>query len=610
MYWPSPSDYQEVLKNPSSCFQAPDLRMGQVSLGVAGVPNATVGTYANVYQVSIGNQTWAIRCFLRQVSDQQRRYQLLKQHLTGFRPTNLVDFDYQAQGILVRAYWYPILKMSWVEGKTLNNFVEQSLNTPKQLLDLAIKWRALINNLHTAHIAHGDLQPSNIIVSPQGNLFLVDYDAMFNPLLRGEKSPELGSENFQHPQRTIDYFDETLDNFSALVTYLSLQALAYNPNLWSQFHNGNNLIFVGKDFQNPYQSPLFQQLKSCPDEAIRRLTSVLENACLGNPSMVPDFETLAISLPMAAVQTSGSSPHIIPNTVVETSPNVSIPTPQSMPANPQFAAPPTWQGAQSAFNPAPQQQIPNPQISNPMVANFNPNNPVGQVPLTPQVKPSSPIWLKLLALASSFVAFFSLAFSLYQSQRYRKELYYVREDLYSVQSQLREEKAKREQLEREKVELESLLSRRNDKDANSQILAQFFKDAVLGTGKIDSIGAKVDSLKFFEGGFEGVDRALRRYSQNFGTDSSRFIYWELNLSHPIHTVRENFEVQTKWYKNGVLWTEGNLKTYVEPSWATSYHNDGKGWATITNNWEPGTYRVELYVDGKMIVQGMFSMVAK
>lgn len=610
MYWPSPSDYQDVIKNPNACFQAPDFRIGQVSLSTTGLPNVTPGNVANVYKISTGTQNWAIRCFLKQPSDEQRRYQSLKQHLTAFHCPNLVDFDYQPQGILVRAYWYPIVKMAWVEGKPLNYFVEQSLNDPKQLLDLAVKWRALINNLRASRVAHGDLQPSNIIVSPQGNLFLVDYDAMFNPLLRGEKSLELGSENFQHPQRTLDYYDETLDNFSALVIYLSLQALACYPALWTQFHTGNNLIFTSKDYQNPYQSPIFQQLKSSPDEAIRRLVISLETLCLGHPSTALDFETLVASLPMVNIlYLSGNAPHTIPNTVVETSPNASSTPNSPMPATPmsgnlQYAAPPTWQGAQSSLNPASQQQFPNP--INP---NFNPNNPSGQVlspmPAPPIAKQSSPLWLKLLALASSFVAFSSLAFSLYQSQQYHQQLNRVKYDLYSAQSQLKEEQTKREQLEKEKAEMQALLENNNNRQINSQALADIFKYNLVGTGTIDQINAKVDSLKFFEGGNEDIDRATRKYSPSFNTNS-RFIYWELNLSHPTHTVRENFDVEAKWYKNGTLWTESTLKTYVEPNWTTSYHNSGKGWAT-PNIWEAGNYRVELYVNGKMITQGNFSM---
>ena len=71
---------------------------------------------------------------------------------------------------------------------------------------------------------------------------------------------ELGHEAFQHPKRGR-YYGEKLDNFSALIIFLSLSALAVNPALW-KYNEGDpdKLIFDPADFQNPAKSPVFKEL--------------------------------------------------------------------------------------------------------------------------------------------------------------------------------------------------------------------------------------------------------------------------------------------------------------------------------------------------------------
>lgn len=48
-----------------------------------------------------------MRCFLRQVSDQQRHYAVLSQHLGGLPLSSLVRFQYVTQGIRVGGPWFP-----------------------------------------------------------------------------------------------------------------------------------------------------------------------------------------------------------------------------------------------------------------------------------------------------------------------------------------------------------------------------------------------------------------------------------------------------------------------------------------------------------------------
>ncbi len=597
MNWPSISDYQEAIQNPNGCFQLPELRAGQIGLNPVGLPKVATGNFASVYQLTSGVRHWAIRCFLKQNTDQQRHYQLLNQQLSASRLPGLVEFEYLPQAILVKNQLYPVLRMTWVEGNTLNQFVEESLNNPSQLLDIAAKWRGLISSLQSNRLAHGDLEHRNIIITPQNNLFLVDYDTVFIPALRGEKSPDLGNENFQNPKRTLDNYDENIDSLSALVIYLSLLALAYQPNLWQQFYQGENLLFTRKDYLNPYQSSLFYQLKNSPNEGVRQLVGILENICLSPIVTGLNFEALIASLPIS------NNLQASPNKEVNTFPETRVTPLNNLQSQPLPL--PSWQGTSSQINPIAQGQI-NPNFQAPINNMFNPVAIPGQVQGIQQVttKTKSPLWLKLLTIASSVVAFISISFSIYQIYSYGKKISYLESDISYYNGQLSTEREKVAKLEQELAQEKELRETSNISKSQKDIAAIMAK-AIIGTREIKKLNAKVDSIKFYEGSTEGTLKDSRAYSNTF-TTASRFVYWELNLSHPTRSYRDSFQIQHVWYKDNQEWARGTLNTFLEPTWGTSYHNDGRGWPE-SYKWSPGDYRVELFVDAEKITYGTFTI---
>lgn len=297
MTWPDLSDYQEAIQNTRSCFSDPELRAGTVACNKLGLPRAMSGNFASVYEVHNGRRRWAVRCFARQVSDQQHRYALLSQHLGSLSLESLVEFEYLPEGIRVRNQWYPIVKMEWVEGQALHSFVGGHVGDAQTLLLLAKRWRGLVNSLRGNRMAHGDLQHGNILVTDQGQLRLVDYDGMFVPPLRGERSPELGHPNFQHPGRDEAVYDEGLDGFAALVIYTSLRALAADARLWKDFHTGENLILSAGDYKAPGQSAALRRLEQSADAGVRELKAELERSCQSEARSVPEFESVVAAVP-------------------------------------------------------------------------------------------------------------------------------------------------------------------------------------------------------------------------------------------------------------------------------------------------------------------------
>jgi uncharacterized protein YjbI with pentapeptide repeats len=245
------------------------------------------GNFATVYKLTQkstqSDRCWAVRCFTRTPqSDVQQRYQAISEYLAQHQIPYLVNFEFIAQGILVKGEWYPILKMDWVQGVELDRYIGEYLDDSQVLLRLDRQLQELQKDLQKVGIAHGDLQHGNIMVDDRGELKLVDYDGMYVPALHGAPPLEIGHPNYQPPQRSPQDFSDRLDDFSFAVISLSLRALANEPNLWANFHEDNkNLIFRQNDFQEPELSPVFQAISNIPDDETRDLCDRLILRCHG-----------------------------------------------------------------------------------------------------------------------------------------------------------------------------------------------------------------------------------------------------------------------------------------------------------------------------------------
>ena len=296
MAWPGIAEFSSAIQNPVRCFADPELSSGELAVydrgGRAGMPVVSAGNFAAVYRVSNQGRSFAVRCFTRAVNDQHARYGQLDTFLRATLPPAFVEFEYLEQGILVAGDWYPLVKMEWVNGEPMNKFVESNLNTPNSLQIVAARWRGLVSALGSLNIAHNDLQHGNVMVQQDRSLRLVDYDAMFLPQYAGQASPENGHQHFQHPLKTSQNYNESVDNFPALVIYVSLLALAADPGLWNRFYNDDNLLLRRVDYGDPANSQCFQALKSSQDDTVRYLTAYLEQCCSFQVEAVPNLESI------------------------------------------------------------------------------------------------------------------------------------------------------------------------------------------------------------------------------------------------------------------------------------------------------------------------------
>ena len=135
MFWPGVAEFSSAMQNPGLCLADWELTQGEVAVyptgGRAGMPIVSAGNFAAVYRVSIGGRGYAVRCFTRTVKDQSERYSELDAFLKNSLPQSFVEFQYLEQGIRHEGTWYPLVKMEWVDGTSLDKYVELNLGSPK-----------------------------------------------------------------------------------------------------------------------------------------------------------------------------------------------------------------------------------------------------------------------------------------------------------------------------------------------------------------------------------------------------------------------------------------------------------------------------------------------
>jgi pimeloyl-ACP methyl ester carboxylesterase len=300
MIWPQATDYNAAVQNPRLCFGDDDLRGGQAVADALGLPRPHSGNFADVYQIQTADkQSWAVKCFTRPVTGLRPRYQAITEHLRQTQRAFMVEFHYLDEGICIRGEWFPIVKMRWVEGFTLNEFIRRHLDKPGVLERLAQMWLRLGQELRDARMAHGDLQHGNVLLTPGSKsgslaLKLIDYDGMFVPALAQTPSGEVGHRNYQHPQRLREgTYNQEMDRFSHLLIYTALRSLRIGgADLWQRHDTQENLLFREEDFRLPGQSCLLRELWRCKDRDVRDLVGRLLLASQGPITSVPALEEL------------------------------------------------------------------------------------------------------------------------------------------------------------------------------------------------------------------------------------------------------------------------------------------------------------------------------
>ena len=230
-----------------------------------GDAQVCVGGFSVVFPVEVNGTKWAFRCWHNTLDDSaQGRIRLLSSELQKSKLPYFIDFTYEDSGIFVNGRSFPTTRMKWINGRDLKDYICHYKNDRGKLFKLAGDFFKMTQDLHRMNIAHGDLQHENIIVSPYGKLYLIDYDSMYVPALSvNAKNTTNGKDGYQHPAREhCVYASKKLDYFSEAVILISILAIAYNPTLVDKYHldDSDSLLFRKSDFQQFSQKPVYKDI--------------------------------------------------------------------------------------------------------------------------------------------------------------------------------------------------------------------------------------------------------------------------------------------------------------------------------------------------------------
>ncbi|CDE85946.1 serine/threonine protein kinase [Prevotella sp. CAG:891] len=263
MQYPLISEYIEAIRLAADNFDK--LSHLQPVLDGNGTPMMSSGNFAVVFKMHDpqAHKDVAVKCFLKEQEGRAESYQLIAQELAYTSSSFLTPFRYLDKELFVESQStndeeFPVVLMDWVEGETLDRYIQSHLADPNALRLLAFQFSRLASWLLSQPFAHGDLKPDNILVRSDGTLTLVDYDGMFVPAMEGTAARELGSPDFRHPLRTAERFNEHIDDFPLAVILLSLKALSLSPSLWNTYGASDRLLFSATDYRDLSYCALLQ----------------------------------------------------------------------------------------------------------------------------------------------------------------------------------------------------------------------------------------------------------------------------------------------------------------------------------------------------------------
>lgn len=225
------------------------------------------GGFSVVFPVLVNKEKWAFRCWHVTIDKTMERYKLLSTTLSAYKLPYFIDFNYEEQGIVVSGSTYPTIRMRWVQGSNIKDYIGRNLNNSEKLFKLASRFLKMVRTLHKTSIVHGDLQHENIMVNSSGELVLIDYDSLFIPKLKGIADEDIiaGKPDYQHPYRKKNkLLSPKIDYFSEVVILLGILGLAKDKTLWKKYQvaDSDGLLFSEKDFSNIRKSRIYRDLDS------------------------------------------------------------------------------------------------------------------------------------------------------------------------------------------------------------------------------------------------------------------------------------------------------------------------------------------------------------
>jgi serine/threonine protein kinase len=270
---------ETAVKNSDIFIKIPELNGAVARKKKDGSLFKYVGGFNVVFQLEHQNKKWAFRVWHVPMGEHSERYRKISKYLSDKKLPYFADFIYDEKGILVNGNLLDTIRMEWLEGRLLKEYLEDNLSNKSKLTKLAHDFLEMCKTLRENKISHGDLQEGNILIDRNGNIKLVDYDSICIPEIEGQKELVTGLKGYQHPSRfKAGKASLKADYFSELVISLSIFALSENSNLWNKYQMKDTqyLLFTETDFEDFANSEIYNDLQKLSN-SIKSLTRILNS---------------------------------------------------------------------------------------------------------------------------------------------------------------------------------------------------------------------------------------------------------------------------------------------------------------------------------------------
>ena len=287
-----------------------------------GEPYRSSGAFAVVFKMK-DEQTgkcYALKCFTEEQEGRAEAYHQIAEELEFVDSPYITSVKYLEKELFVDSNCeneeFPVLLMDWIEGETMETYIADNYTDTHAMAMLCYRFCKMAAWLRSQSFAHGDIKPDNIMVRPDGTLTLVDYDGMFVPAMKGQKSPTIGTKDFSHPLRTVDDFDETIDDFALASIALSLKAISLNPSLLKNYGASDRLLFSAFDYLDLSKSKTFAALQGLlADEEARTLMSMFLLASVKKDLSMCSFRLFGVQKPKEEVWSTKVTKEDIENAI-------------------------------------------------------------------------------------------------------------------------------------------------------------------------------------------------------------------------------------------------------------------------------------------------------
>ena len=268
-------------------------------------PYRSSGAFAVVFKMK-DEQTgkcYALKCFTEEQEGRAEAYRQIADELEFVDSSYITSVKYLDKEIFVDSSCeedeFPVLLMDWIDGETMETYIAENYQDNYTMAMLCYRFCKMAAWLRSQPFAHGDIKPDNIMVRPDGSLTLVDYDGMFVPAMKGQKSPTIGTKDFSHPLRTVDDFNETIDDFALASIALSLKAISLKPSLLDEYGAADRLLFSAEDYRDLSKSKVLAALQELMnDEEVNTLLSLFLLAKTKKNLVMCSLRLLEVSKPI------------------------------------------------------------------------------------------------------------------------------------------------------------------------------------------------------------------------------------------------------------------------------------------------------------------------